>query len=215
MNHPKNLKTGSIKSTKSSTSTSTRSSQISIISGPPSGASPSEIRPGSSDRPRAQHQWRDTVTFGGTARGPLPDNSPPASRPFSSEHKHQHAPVTLREQASKSSIRTTSSGASVRTVASENNGVTALTHPAQGAKNAVAARAKELSEERWRVENAKRQRERDESRERVEKVRLEAQMVHARRDPDQDWFVKEAEKVSYERSKDRGKRMRPEDRQRQ
>ena len=216
MKPPKNPKASSIKSARSCQSTSTRSSNSSMLSGESRSGNPSEIRYGSPDRGRAQRKRRETATFGGGAGGPSSHDFPPAAQsPYHSEQNCQQAPSTLREQASKASIHTGSSGTSVNTAASENNGATALTHPAFGAKNAAAARAREQSEEIRRVKDAERQRERDASRERCEKNRLEAQKITVKGKPDEEWWVREAERISSERLKDRGKRVRPEDRQRQ
>lgn len=210
MNRSKNLNTSNIKSTKPSISINTRSSNNSVVPVPSRSGTPSENRPGSSDSRRAQQQRRSTPTFGGPRGGQascvIPQSSP------CSEPKYQQAPLALREQASNASILTVSSESSVYTVGSEKSGITPLKHPAQAARNAAAARGRERTEEIRRAEDAKRQRERDASKERLERDRLEAQTIHARQDPDHEWFMNEAERVSKERAKDRGKRMRPEDR---
>ena len=213
MNRPKNVKASSITSAKSSSSISTISSN-SIVSRT---GTPSEGRTG---RPRQQR--RNTPTFGAHRGGQTPGGFPPSH----SEQNYQQAPLALRDQPSNSSTRTGSSDSSVYTVASENNG-TALIHPVQAARNAAAAQARarseekrraeaalarELSEELRRAEDVQRQRERDASRERVERLREEAQLVHARQDPDQDWFVERAKEISDHRANDRGKRMKPQDR---
>lgn len=207
MNRPK---TNSIKSKKSLGSTSTRSGKSSVVSGTSYSGYASEIPPVSSDKRRPQQQKRETATFGGGAGGPSSDDLPPYSEP-----NYQQTQSTLREQTSKASIQTRSSGNSVYTVASDSNLATALTHPAQAPKNAAAARAREQSQERRRVEDAKRQKERDASRERFERLALQAQTEIAKQDPDQNFFVERAERISWERAQDRGKRRRPEDRQRQ
>ncbi|KAH8769040.1 hypothetical protein F5883DRAFT_553365 [Diaporthe sp. PMI_573] len=198
MNRPKNVKASSIKSAKSSSSISTISSN-SIVSHT---GTPSEGRTG-----RPQQQRRNTPTFGAHRGGQTPGGFPPSH----SEQNYQQAPLALRKQPSNSSTRTGSSDSSVYTVASENNG-TALIHPVQAARNAAAAQARARSEEKRRAEDVQRQRERDASRERVERLREEAQLVHARQDPDQDWFVERAKEISDHRANDRGKRMKPQDR---
>lgn len=207
MNRSKNVKASNIKSAKPSSSISTIPSNNSIV---PRTGTPSEGRTG-----RPQQQRRNTPTFGVHRGGQTPGGFPPSY----SEQNYQQAPLALREQPSKSSMLTGSSESSVCTVASENNG-TGLMHPVQAARNAAAAQARARSEERRRAENAvrraedvQRQRERDASRERVERLREEAQLVHARQDPDQDWFVKRAKEISDGRASDRGKRMKLEDRQ--
>lgn len=206
MNRSKNAKTPSIKSTKSSSSTSTRYSKSSLASGASYSGYPSEIPSGSSDNRRAQQQRRVTATFGGgvgPSSGDVPHYSEPNSRPSS-----------LREQASKASILTGSSENSVYTVASETNGGTVLKHSVQGAKDAAANRAREQSQERRRLEDAQRQRERDASRERVQRLVEDAQQITVKGDSDKERFLRDAGRISRERAKDRGKRMRPEDRQR-
>lgn len=212
----KNPKASSIKAARSSQSTGTRSSNSSIVSGASRSGNTSEIQSGTPARGRAQQQRRETVTIGGGVSGLPSHNATPVPKSsYRSEQSYQQTPSTLREQSSKASILTESSGTSVRTAASENNGATALTHPAQGGKIAAAARAREQSEERRRVKDAERQRERDASRERFEKNRLEAQKITLKGNPEEEWWVREAERISSERLKDRGKRVRPEDRERQ
>lgn len=236
MSTPSTSKPINVRASKSSNSTSIRSSKKANGSRASYSGNPTDSRSSTLERGQNQHQWRQTATFGGTILGQTSEKDRPVSQAPSSGRNSQETSSSLPVQTSKSSIRTGSSGSSsMRFGDDETDGFTALTPRVQSERNAAADRARRHALEMQRQEE-QRQRERLDRERAEERRRLGEQRpvdveraFTAQKSYRVAWERAEMERLSQhdsgyavsfetgeksqeERVRNRGKRMRPEDR---